>query len=164
MVVASSCFILNLFQLVQREFLMICFAKRHAMHITRNTYVNCKPQRVKYTFDERAGKTFVNFGALGTNSLPNNPSLITDPILLCVILCVGRGVAMGWDCCCKATLLCTHFKYLLTNIWWSNNSFDLCKNLLCEKFWFRQISKSQLKSISFAIENWDCKAKNFKLY
>ena len=94
-VVASSCFILNLFQLVQREFLMICFAKRHAMHITRNTYVNCKPQRVKYTFDERAGKTFVNFGALGTNSLPNNPSLITDPILLCVILCVGRGVAMG---------------------------------------------------------------------
>ena len=96
MVVASSCFILNLFQLVQREFLMICFAKRHAMHITRNTYVNCKPQRTKYTFDaERAGKTFVNFGALGTNSLPNNPSIITDPILLCVILCVGRGVAMG---------------------------------------------------------------------
>ena len=92
MVVASSCFILNLFQLVQREFLMICFAKRHAMHITRNTYVNCKPQRVKYTFDaERAGKTFVNFGALGTNSLPNNPRIITDPILLCVILCVGRG-------------------------------------------------------------------------
>ena len=74
---------------------MICFAKRHAMHITRNTYVNCKPQRVKYTFDERAGKTFVNFGALGTNSLPNNPRIITDPNLLCVILCVGRGVAMG---------------------------------------------------------------------
>ena len=108
MVVASSCFILNLFQLVQREFLMICFAKRYAMHITRNTYVNCKPQRTKYTFDaERAGKTFVNFGALGTNSLPNNPSIITDPILLCVILCVGKG-GVQWDCCCsKATLLCT---------------------------------------------------------
>ena len=96
---------------------MICFAKRHAMqHITRNTYVNCKPQRVKYTFDERAGKTFVNFGALGTNSLPNNPRIITDPILLCVILCVGRG-GCNETAAAKLPYCYVHFKYLLTNIW-----------------------------------------------
>ena len=87
------------------------------MHITRNTYVNCKPQRVKYTFDERAGKTFVNFGALGTNSLPNNPSIITDPILLCVILCVGEGGCNGTAAAAKLPCY-VHFKlYLLTNIW-----------------------------------------------
>ena len=95
---------------------MICFAKRHAMHITRNTYVNCKPQRAKYTFDERAGKTFVNFGALGTNSLPNNPRIITDPILLCVILCVGRGGCNGTAAAAKLPYY-VHFKYLLANIW-----------------------------------------------